>query len=58
VVACFENFLILQKIFNELQHNFQEWQRFINIPGSFSYKNFLFILATQEKKGWCYLITN
>ena len=39
------------RIFNELKHNFQEWQQFINISESFSYKDFLFILATQEKKG-------
>ena len=46
------------RIFNELKHNFQEWQRFINVPKSFSYKNFLFILATQGKKDWCYLMTD
>jgi hypothetical protein len=43
----FSNFI---RIFNELKHNFQEWQRFINVPESFSYKDFLFILATQEKR--------
>jgi hypothetical protein len=44
------------RIFNELKHNFQEWQRFINFPKSFSYKDSLFILTTQGKKGWCYLM--
>jgi hypothetical protein len=45
-------------IFNELEYNFQVWQGFINIPESFFYKDFLFILATQGKKGWWYLMTD
>jgi len=46
------------RIFNELQYNLQVWQGFINVSESFSYKDFLFILATQGKKGWWYLMTN
>ena len=38
------------KIFNEMQYNLQEWQRFINVPKFFFHKGLLFILATQEKK--------
>jgi hypothetical protein len=38
------------KIFNGLQHSFQVWQRLINVSESFSYKDFLFILATKKKK--------
>ena len=45
------------RIFNELIHNFQEWQRFINLPESFSYKDSLSILVTQGKKYRCYLMT-
>jgi hypothetical protein len=45
------------EIFNELKHHFQEWQRFINVPESFSYKDSLFIPATQGKKGSCSLMT-
>jgi hypothetical protein len=37
------------KIFNGLQHSFQVWQRFIIILESFSYKDFLFILAKKKK---------
>jgi len=33
-----------------LKHNFQEWQRFINVLESFSYKDSLIILATKGKK--------
>jgi hypothetical protein len=39
------------RIFNELQYNLQVWQGLINVSESFSYKNSLFILATQGKKG-------
>jgi len=46
------------RIFNELQYNLQVWQGFINVSESFSYKDSLFILATQGKKGWWYLMTN
>jgi len=45
------------EIFNELKHHFQEWQRFINVPESFSYKDSLFIVATQGTKGSCFLMT-
>jgi hypothetical protein len=45
-------------IFNELQQNFQVWQGFINVPESFSYKDFLFILATQGNEGRWYLMTD
>jgi len=38
------------KIFNGLQHSFQVWQGFINVLESFSYKDFLFILATKRKE--------
>jgi len=38
------------KIFNRLQHSFQVWQGFIIISESFSYKNSLFILATNRKE--------
>jgi hypothetical protein len=38
------------KIFNGLQHSFQVWQRLINVSESFSYKDFLFILATKKKE--------
>jgi len=38
------------RIFNELQYNLQVWQGFINVPESFSYKDSLFVLATQGKK--------
>jgi hypothetical protein len=46
------------RICNELQYNLQVWQGFINVLESFSYKDSLFILATQGKKGWWYLMTN
>ena len=46
------------RIFFELQYNLQVWQGFINVSESFSYKDSLFILATQRKKGWWYLITS
>ena len=39
------------RIFNELQYNLQVWQGFIIVSESFSYKDSLFILATQGKKG-------
>jgi len=38
------------KIFNGLQHSFQVWQGFINVSGSFSYKDSLFILALKKGK--------
>jgi hypothetical protein len=34
------------RIFNGLQHSFEVWQWFIDVSKSFSYKDFLFILAT------------
>jgi len=37
---------------------FPKWQGFINVSESFSYKDSLFILATQGKKSWWYLMTN
>jgi len=44
-------------IINELQYNLQVRQGFINnVSESFSYKDSLFILATQENKR--YLMTN
>jgi len=46
------------RIFNELQYNLQVWQGFINVLESFAYKDSLFILATQGKKGWWYLMTS
>jgi hypothetical protein len=46
------------RIFNELQYNLQVWQAFINVSQSFSYNDSLFILATQGKKGWWYLMIN
>jgi len=38
------------KIFNRLQHSFQEWQGFIIISESFSYKDSLFILVKKIKE--------
>jgi hypothetical protein len=38
------------RIFNGLQYSFQVWQGFINVSESFSYKDFLFILATTRKE--------
>ena len=46
------------RIFNELQYNLLVWQGFINVSESFSYKDSLFILATQGKKSWWYLMTD
>jgi hypothetical protein len=51
MATCFGNFLVPQESLMSLKHNFQEWQQFINVPKSFSSKDFLFILATQGKKG-------
>ena len=56
--SWFWEFLSSIRIFNELQYNLQVWQGFINVSESFSYKDSLFILATQGKKGWWYLMTN
>jgi hypothetical protein len=56
--SLFLKFSSSTRIFNELQYNFQEWQGFSNVPESFSYKDFLFILATQGNNGWCYLMTD
>ena len=39
------------RIFNGRQHSFQVQQELFNVPKSFSYKNFLVILATQGKEG-------
>jgi len=38
------------RIFNGLQYSFQVWQKFINIFKTFSYKDFLFILAKIRKE--------
>ena len=46
------------RIFNELQYDVLVWQGFINVSESFSYKDSLFILATQGKKGRWYLMTD
>ena len=46
------------RTFNELQCNLQGWQGFIVVSESFSYKDSLFILATQGKKGWWYLMSD
>jgi hypothetical protein len=46
------------RIFNKLQNNLQVWQGFVNVSESFSNKDSLFILTTQEKKSWCYLMTD
>jgi hypothetical protein len=48
--SLFLEFPISTRIFNELQYNLQVWQGFINVSESFSYKDSLFILATQGKK--------
>jgi hypothetical protein len=48
--SLFWKFPISTKIFNGLQHSFQVWQGFINVLESFSYKDFLFILATKKGK--------
>ena len=47
--SLFQEFSSFTKIFNELQYNLQVWQVFINVSESFSYKDSLFILATQGK---------
>jgi len=47
---CWE-FSSSTRIFNELQYNLQVWQGFMNVSESFSYKDSLFILVTQGKKG-------
>jgi len=46
------------KIFNEMQYNFQGWQRFINVLKFFFHKDSLFILAIQGKKSLWYLMTD
>jgi hypothetical protein len=51
VAAGFGNFLVPQGSLIELQYNLQVWQGFINVSEFFSYKDSLFILATQGKKG-------
>jgi hypothetical protein len=38
------------RIFNGLQYSFRVWQGFINVSKYFSYKDFLFILATTRKE--------
>jgi hypothetical protein len=38
------------KILNGLQHSFHVWQGFINVSESFSYKDFIFILAIKRKE--------
>jgi hypothetical protein len=56
--SFFWEFSSSTRIFNELQYNLQVWQGFINVSESFSYKDSIFILATQGKKGWWYLMTS
>ena len=56
--SWFWEFSSSTRIFNELQYNLQVWQGFIIVSESFSYKDSLFILATQGKKGWWYLMTD
>ena len=56
--SWFWEFLSSTRICNELQYNLQVWWWFINVSESFSYKDSLFILATQGKKGGCYLMTH
>jgi hypothetical protein len=50
--SWFLEFFGSRRIFNELQYNLQVLQGFINVSESFSYKDSLFILGTQGKKGW------
>jgi hypothetical protein len=50
VAACFGNILILQGSLMGCNIVFQVWQWFINVLKSFSYKDFLFILATTRKE--------
>jgi hypothetical protein len=38
------------RIFNELKHNFQEWQRFINVPEYFLIKILYSSLLHKEKR--------
>jgi hypothetical protein len=52
--ACFGNFLVPQESLMSL-NIISKRQWFINVPESFSYKDSLFILSTQGKKGLCYL---
>ena len=56
--SWFWEFSSSTRVFNELHYNLQVWQWFINVLESFSYKDSLFILATQGKKGWWYLMTD
>jgi hypothetical protein len=56
--SLFWEFSNSTRIFNELQYNLQVWQEFINVSESFSYKDSLFILVTQGKKGLWYLMTS
>jgi hypothetical protein len=56
--CLFRKFHSSTRIFNELQYNLHLWQWFINVSESFSYKDSIFILATQGKKGWWYLMTS
>jgi hypothetical protein len=54
--SLFREFSSSTRIFNELQYNLQVRQGFIKVSESFSYKDSLFILATQGKKAWWYLM--
>jgi len=56
--SLFWEFFNSTMIFNRLQHSLQVWQGFINILEFFFYNDSLFILATQGKKGRCYLMTS
>jgi hypothetical protein len=56
MTACFENFLVPQESLISWNIIFKR-QRFINVLESFSYKDSLFIPATQGKKGSCSLMT-
>ena len=53
VISCFENFIVLQGSLMACNIIFKCGKN----SKSFSYKDSLFILATQEKKGWWYLLT-
>jgi hypothetical protein len=50
VADGFGNFLVPLGSLMSCNINLQVWQRFINVSKSFSYKDSLFILATQGMK--------
>jgi hypothetical protein len=49
-ITYFLEFCSFTRIFNGQQHNFQMWRGFLNVPESFSYKDFLFILVIQGQE--------